>query len=319
MRCGFAGGLLCPASSPPAGKFPMSAQHAGARGLTMQGRAASSLPVRIVYGCYAWMALLIASTPVALAMLVTPGVLRRRQVARLGARAFFLLIGSRIRTLGGSLPASASCVVVANHASYLDGIILTAALPARFTYVIKKEMTAVPLAGFVLKRLGSEFVQRDDVPQLQRTARRLLDAAAGGKALAFFPEGTFEAEPGLKPFRAGAFRTAWRGGADVVPVVILGSRRKLPAGAWLASPGPLAVRVCAALPARDHESADGLMRAARQAMLKHLDEPDLAASPVSTDPTGSPGRTDSTGSPDRTHPADSALGSDRAGTTDSTP
>ena len=288
----------------------MSGRHAGACGLTMQGRATFSLPVRIVYGCYAWMALLIASVPVALAMLVTPGVLRRRQVARLGARAFFLLIGSRIRTLGGSLPASASCVVVANHASYLDGIILTAALPARFTYVIKKEMTAVPLASFVLRRLGSEFVQRDDVPQLQRTARRLLDAAAGGKALAFFPEGTFEAEPGLKPFRAGAFRTAWRGGLDVVPVVILGSRRKLPAGAWFASPGPLAVRVCAPLPARGHESADGLMQAARQAMLEQLDEPDLAASTINTDSTGNHGSAD---------PGDRALGSDRADTTDSTP
>lgn len=306
----------------------MSGRHAEARGLTMRGRAASSLPVRIVYGCYAWMALLFASTPVALAMLVTPGVLRRRQVARLGARVFFFLIGSRIRVVGGSLPARTSCVVVANHASYLDGIILTAALPARFTYVIKKEMTAVPLAGFVLKRLGSEFVQRDDVPQLQRTARRLLDAAAGGKALAFFPEGTFEAEPGLRPFRAGAFRTAWRGATDVVPVVILGSRSKLPAGAWLASPGPLAVRVCAPLPARDHESADDLMQVARQAMLEQLDEPDLAASAIGTDPTGSPGRTDSagspgrtdsTGSPGRTDPADSAPGSDRADASDSTP
>lgn len=244
-------------------------------GLTVHGRGTSALPTRIVYGCYAWIALLIAAAPVALALLLMPGVRRRRQAARLGARAFFFLIGSRIRVDGPAPPADASCVIVANHASYLDGIVLTAALPARFTFVIKQEMTAVPLAGFVLKRLGSEFVRRDDAPQRQRTARRLLNAALGGENLAFFPEGTFEAGPGLKPFRAGAFRAALRSGLPVVPVAILGSRRKLPAYKWLASPGPLTVRVCPPLPAHERSSAAELMSAARRAILEHLDEPDL--------------------------------------------
>ena len=246
--------------------------------LTVHGRATSPLPIRIAYGCYAWIALLIASTPVALALLLVPGVRKRRQAARLGARAFFFLIGSRIRVAGPGLPADASCVIVANHASYLDGIVLTAALPARFTFVIKHEMTTVPLAGFVLRRLGSEFVKRGDAPQRQRSARRLITAALGGADLAFFPEGTFEAEPGLKPFRAGAFRSAWRSGLAVVPVAILGSRRKLPAYRWLASPGPLTVRVCPPLPPREFSSAAELMSAARRAILEHLDEPDLAAS-----------------------------------------
>lgn len=247
----------------------------------MHGRAIAPLPTRIVYGCFTWLALLIASTPVALALLLMPGVLARRQAARLGARAFFFLIGSRIRVVGPPLPADASCVIVANHASYLDGIILTAALPARFTFVIKQEMTAVPLAGFVLRRLGSEFVMRNDAPQRQRTARRLLNAALGGEDLAFFPEGTFEALPGLRPFHAGAFRSAWRSGLPVVPVVILGSRRKLPAHRWLASPGPLTVRVCPPLPTGDCSSASELMRAARRTILEHLDEPDLADSETS--------------------------------------
>ena len=244
--------------------------------LTVHDRAPSPLPIRVVYGCYAWMALLIASTPVALALLLIPGVLRRRQAARLGARAFFFLIGSRIRVVGRALPADASCVIIANHASYLDGIILTAALPARFTFVIKQEMTTVPLAGFVLRRLGSEFVRRDDAGQRRRTARRLLNAALGGRDLAFFPEGTFELRPGLRRFRAGAFRAAWRSGLPVVPVAILGSRRKLPAYRWLPGPGPLIVRLCGRLPARDYSNAAELMSAARRAILEHLDEPDLA-------------------------------------------
>ncbi len=57
------------------------------------------------------------------------------------------------------IPAG-QCVVVANHASYLDGVVMTAALPPRFGFVIKREMESVPLAGALLRRLGSEFVER---------------------------------------------------------------------------------------------------------------------------------------------------------------
>ena len=54
------------------------------------------------------------------------------------------------------------CVVVANHASYIDGIVAAAALPPDFAFVIKKEMVRVPLAGLLLRRLGSQFVERFD-------------------------------------------------------------------------------------------------------------------------------------------------------------
>ena len=100
------------------------------------------------------------------------------------------------------------CVVVANHASYLDGVVLKAALPARFSFVIKKEVSHVPLAGFVLRRIGSEFVDRFNRHAGGMDARRLFKAAETGQALAFFPEGTFLAQPGLGKFHTGAFAIA---------------------------------------------------------------------------------------------------------------
>jgi 1-acyl-sn-glycerol-3-phosphate acyltransferase len=167
---------------------------------------------------------------------------------------------------------------VANHASYLDGIILTAALPASFTYVIKHEMASFPIAGFVLRRLGSAFVNREDLLDRKRIARRLVELARKGDALAFFPEGTFDAAPGLKPFQLGAFSAAARAKLPVVPLVIHGSRYKLPAGAGLPTPGGrLRVRVCEPIDADAHDSARRAMHATRERMLAHLDEPDLAA------------------------------------------
>jgi 1-acyl-sn-glycerol-3-phosphate acyltransferase len=233
--------------------------------------------VRIAFGFYVWLALLTIVIPLCAALACTPGVERRRRAARGAARLFFFAIGSPVRLEGRPIPVHSRCVVVANHASYLDGLILTAALPPSFTYLIKREMASFPLAGFLLRRLGSAFVNRDDLLDRKRIARRLVELAVKGDALAFFPEGTFDEEPGLKPFQLGAFSAAARAKVPVVPLVIRGSRHKLPSGALFASPGGrLRVRFCDPVDPRQHGSARAVLQAARQAMLMHLDEPDLA-------------------------------------------
>jgi 1-acyl-sn-glycerol-3-phosphate acyltransferase len=232
--------------------------------------------VRLSYGCYAWLVLLVIVIPTCVVLAVTPGVQRRRRVARAGARLFFRAIGSPVRVEGSAVEPHYPCIVVANHASYLDGIILTAALPAGFTYLIKQQMTRVPIASFVLRRLGSAFVDRTDRGDRHRTARAMLTLAAQGVALGFFPEGTFDASPGLKPFQQGAFSAAARAGLPIVPVVIYGSRQKLPAGHLLPAPGPLRVRICEPVRVVDPPSPRELMAKTRRAMLVHLDEPDLA-------------------------------------------
>jgi 1-acyl-sn-glycerol-3-phosphate acyltransferase len=238
-------------------------------------RRSAGLAVRAVYGAYAWIALLGVVIPCCGLLAVMPGVHRRRRLTRYAARLFFLAIGSPVRVDGEDVEPHAPCVIVANHASYLDGIILTAALPPRFTYLIKQEMERVPIAGFLLRRLGSAFVRRGDHGHRQRVARELVGLARNGDALAFFPEGTFDASPGLKPFQLGAFSAAARAGLPVVPVVIYGARRKLPSGALLPAPGRLRVRICPPVHPHGYAGPRELMTATREAMLRHLDEPDL--------------------------------------------
>lgn len=231
------------------------------------------------YGGYAWVALLAVVLPLSLVLAVMPGLAARRRAARGAARLFLLAIGSPVRIDGGSVEPHYPCVVVANHASYLDGIILTAALPAGFTYLIKHQMNRVPVAAFILRRLGSAFVDRDSRNDRHRTARALHVLATRGSALGFFPEGTFDKAPGLKAFHLGAFSAAARAKLPVVPVVIHGARSKLPSGSLLPRPGPLRVRICEAVRPED-PSAQALMAEARRAMLAHLDEPDLAPEPA---------------------------------------
>jgi 1-acyl-sn-glycerol-3-phosphate acyltransferase len=239
--------------------------------------AATNAPLtRLAYGVYAWLILVIAVMPVAAACLLLPGLERRRAIARRGAAAVFRLIGSPIDVHGTRPDVGETAIIVANHGSYLDGVVLTAVLPPQYTFLIKREMVRVPVAGFVLERLGSEFVDRSCPSQRHRSGRRLLDAARQGKGLAVFPEGTFDAEPGLKPFRLGAFRAARLGRLAIIPVVIHGARSKLPASSWLPRPGPLSVEFCERIEAADYADADALMEATRRAMLARMPEPDTA-------------------------------------------
>ena len=232
--------------------------------------------VRATYGFYTWAIFLAAVIPTLILLLVAPNLRARRRVARWGARVFFRLIGSPVRVAGAERLPDTPCVVVANHASYLDGIILTAALPAEFTYLIKYELASFPLGGFLLKRIGSKFVNREDSKHRLRTARWLLKSAMSGESLAFFPEGTFDGNPGLKPFLPGAFSAAWRAGLPVVPIVIRGSRHMLPAKVWLCAPGRVSIRICEPIDSAALESAAELAAVTRTRMLEHLGEPDLA-------------------------------------------
>jgi len=218
----------------------------------------------------------LVTTPVILSCLFVPGLKSRRQLARWGAATVFKLIGSPVTVDGQIGERSPLPLVVANHSSYLDGMILTAVLPPQYTFLIKREMNSVPIAGFILRRLGSEFVDRASAAQRHRSARRLLEHATHGHAIAVFPEGTFDEQPGLKAFHLGAFRAAHRAGLDVVPVTIRGARQKLPSGALLPAPGPLSVTIGELVSADDANNEHRLMRAAREQILEHLREPDLA-------------------------------------------
>ncbi|MGA2563819.1 MAG: lysophospholipid acyltransferase family protein [Steroidobacteraceae bacterium] len=235
----------------------------------------------ITYGLYAWsvfVALGAVSVPV---LLLTPSLQHRRAIVSALARLVLRLVGMRVVTRGLER-IRPPCVVVANHASYLDGVVLVAVLPPNFSFVIKREMSAVPLAGTLLRRIGAEFVERRDRQGGARDTRRLLRLAATGQALVFFPEGTFVAEIGLLRFHIGAFVAAARANLPVIPVALRGTRACLPADHLLPSPGLIEVEVLAPLPAvtlapEQRERPRRLRDGARAALLAALGEPDLAA------------------------------------------
>lgn len=213
-----------------------------------------------------------------LVAIFVPGAYRRQRSVTWATRMTFVLARIRVTIRGiDNLPPD-SCVVVANHASFLDGVLLNGYLPARFGFVVKGEMRSIPVVHFLLRRSGSKFVERKETSGSARDARQLVKAAQGGESLGFFPEGTFRLEPGVARFRAGAFVAAVKGDMPVVPIAILGSREMLPSGQWLPKKTDLIVDVLPAIAPGDDDFASSrqLAEASRQQIIAALGEPDLA-------------------------------------------
>ena len=230
---------------------------------------------RVVFGTYSLSLLLLVTSVAALLALLAPSLPWRRSSTRWLARLWLALACLRLRVDGLEHLPEGSCVLVANHSSYLDGVVMTAALPPRFSFVIKREATDMPIMGFLLRRIGSEFVDRHSAGGRQRGARRVMQRAGLGHSLVFFPEGTFDSVVGLKRFHIGAFVAAARGGVPLVPAVILGARRSMPNGAIVPMPGTIRIEFMPPIDG-DGREPDELRDAARDAMLARLGEPDLA-------------------------------------------
>lgn len=231
-----------------------------------------------LYGIYAVLVFAVLGSIAFVLVLLPLGVAARRQVAHLSARLFFILAGIRVRLINASRLPTQPCVVVANHASYLDGVVLKAMLPARFCFVIKKEVSRVPLAGLMLRRIGSEFVDRFNRHAGGMDARRLLKAADAGQALAFFPEGTFLERPGVGKFHTGAFAIAARTKLPVVPICIRGTRYILPSGRFIPRPGRIDIEVLESIPSQESGSVEAVAQTrdlARERILEASGEPDL--------------------------------------------
>jgi 1-acyl-sn-glycerol-3-phosphate acyltransferase len=189
------------------------------------------------------------------------------------------LIGIPVRVRGlEHLPRDRPCVLVVNHASYVDALVLIAALPSGIGYVAKRELSRHFIPRLLFQRLGTVLVERFDVQRSVEDTAHALEAVRQGRSMVFFPEGTFGRAPGIRSFRMGAFVVAAQTGAPVVPMVISGTRSILRSGQWLPRRGLVSLTVGTPITpsGNDWTAAIMLRDLARAQMLQSSGEPDLA-------------------------------------------
>ncbi|QBY55761.1 AMP-binding protein [Cupriavidus oxalaticus] len=233
-----------------------------------------------LWAAWVWTVCVVFALPACLMVVLLPGRPLRRRSARASARLGLALTGLSPKIEGlPELGRSAPVVIVANHASYTDVILLTAVLPPHFTFVAKQELQRSQPLALLLGRLGCAFVERFDPARGVEDTSALEKRIIGGESLVFFPEGTFRREPGLMPFRLGAFRCAARARAPVIPIALLGTRSLLRDGRWWPSHASLAFIASEAVFASgdDWQAVLRLRDAARDKIRARLQEPDAAA------------------------------------------
>ncbi len=117
-----------------------------------------------------------------------------------------------------------SYVVVCNHQSQYDILVVYAMLKLDLKWVLKAELRKVPGVGVGCEKAGHIFVERGNPEQTQKAVSEALQNVGGGVGILFFAEGTRSADGKLKPFKKGAFRVATSQNLPILPVSIVGTR-----------------------------------------------------------------------------------------------
>jgi 1-acyl-sn-glycerol-3-phosphate acyltransferase len=148
---------------------------------------------------------------------------------------------SRISVEGAldEIPRQGPVILVANHASNLDAVVigseLIPKLGRRIHWLGKKELFAWPVVGWAAANGGVHPVDRGAADiEAFRLASRILEQ---GHILFLFPEGTRSPDGTLQEARDGIAVLAMRSGAPIVPIAIAGSSRVWPKGQSLPHPG----------------------------------------------------------------------------------
>jgi 1-acyl-sn-glycerol-3-phosphate acyltransferase len=170
-----------------------------------------------------------------------------------------------------------NAMLVFNHSSYMDSLILSAVLPGEPAFVAKKELAGQGFAGPLLRRLGTLFVERFDVAASLADTQAVVAAAREGRNLVFFPEGTFTRRAGLSGFYLGAFKVAAEANLSVLPGVLRGTRTMLRSDQWFPRRTPVSIDIFDPITpiGTDFASIVKLRDAVRQVMLARCGEPDL--------------------------------------------
>jgi len=211
------------------------------------------------------------------AVMIMPKLAWRWAAARLFARTAFRGMGVPLLIEGLENLPRRNAVLVFNHSSYIDVLLVAAFVPGVPVFIAKKELAPQRFAGPLLRRLGAVFVDRYEIGASIADTEAIAGLAREGRVLVFFPEGSFTRRPGLSEFYLGAFKIAAEAAKPVIPGVLRGTRAMMRSDQWFPRRTPIGIKIGEPiLPAgTDFAAILQLREAARALILTGCGEPDL--------------------------------------------
>lgn len=154
-----------------------------------------------------------------------------RGMYRLSSSMIFLALRVlfRLRVSGReNIPEQGACVIVANHSSLLDPLIVGGAAWRPVRFAARDTLEKIPIIGRWMRWVGVIWVRRE--APTRSSIKRMSVLLGRGELLSIFPEGTRSEDNRLGRFRRGILLLAKKTGTTVVPAGISGSFRALPPG-----------------------------------------------------------------------------------------
>jgi 1-acyl-sn-glycerol-3-phosphate acyltransferase len=160
------------------------------------------------------------------------------------ARALF-----RLRVVGlERLESLGAAVLVANHVSWLDPVIVPLVLPRKPAFLAMQELWRMPVISLVMRAYGPLAIPLRRRAVDTTALRRAVEALRAGAWLVVFPEGGITPDGSLQPFQRGAAMLASRTGAPMVPVAIAGTAEALPLSRIIPRRRPVTVYIGEPIP-----------------------------------------------------------------------
>lgn len=164
-------------------------------------------------------------------------------------------------------------VVVGNHQSMLDILVVLAGLPLHFKFIAKKELFPIPFIGWHMSLAGYIPLDRDSRKSGKATMEKAAEWVARKVSVLFFPEGTRSADGEIQAFKSGAFKIAFDQKVDVLPLVIDGTGAALPKNSRVhTARSPLLVAIQKPVSSASAASVDELKEKVRAQMAGRLAE-----------------------------------------------
>ena len=224
-----------------------------------------------IYTCWYWSVAIwcvVSHFFIGLFCLLTPSPrVNHRKLAR-----FFVKIAARnmklsIDTNGVEhIPQNTPCVIMANHQSLIDIMVMLIAIPYHFNFISKKEMLYVPFIGLDLFFEGDFLIDRKNPRKAKQCMDKVKKRLKNNGRVLIFPEGTRSINGELLPFKRGAFKLAAETGATIIPCYIHGSGNIVKKKSLLAQPGTVQVTFHPPIPAPSSIAKDILQQTLQQTM-----------------------------------------------------
>ena len=203
-------------------------------------RAARST-IEFLYGVYALAAFAVILIPLWILVTLTRDQRRAANLVHRGARMMLAAAGVPVEILGGEIlqqrAKTGPWIFAPNHSSYLDVLVMLAFMPPDVRYVAKGEIRGMPFMGTLAGRSGHFAFDRSDPQARIRQAEEVNAALRKGESVVIFPEGTFTASAGIRPFQLGAFKAAVDTQRPICAVSVRGARQVLRDKTILPRPG----------------------------------------------------------------------------------